>query len=77
MGTDAIRNELKEELSSYLDKVDKLPLHPKNKLLIINKFVYNKLRWRLSVYHLSESLATKSLDAGKVIHYVKRWLHFH
>ena len=77
MGTDEIRNELQEELSSYLDKVDKLPLHPKNKLLIINKFVYNKLRWRLSVYHLSESWATKSLDAGKVIHYVKRWLHFH
>ena len=76
MGTDEIRNELKEELTSYLDKVDKLPLHPKNKLLIINKFVYNKLRWRLSVYHLSESWATKSLD-GKVIHYVKRWLHFH
>ena len=76
MGTDEIRNELEEELTSYLDKVDKLPLHPKNKLLIINKFVYNKLRWRLSVYHLSESWATKSLD-GKVIHYVKRWLHFH
>ena len=29
MGTDEIRNEL----TSYLDKVDKLPLHPKNKLL--------------------------------------------
>ena len=38
--------------------------------------MYNKLRWRLSVYHLSESWATKRLD-GKVIHYVKRWLHFH
>jgi hypothetical protein len=47
MGTDEIRNEQEEELTSYLDKVDKLPLHPKNKLLIINKFVYNKLRWRL------------------------------
>jgi hypothetical protein len=33
MGTDEIRNELEEELTSYLDKVDKLPLHPKNKLL--------------------------------------------
>jgi hypothetical protein len=47
MGTDEIRNEQEDELTSYLDKVDKLPLHPKNKLLIINKFVYNKLRWRL------------------------------
>ena len=38
--------------------------------------MYSKLRWRLSIYKLSETWVVQHLD-DKIINYVKRWLHFH
>ena len=73
---DEIKKELELELTDYLEKIHRLPLHPRNKILITNKYVYSKLRWRLSIYKLSETWVVQHLD-DKIINYVKRWLHFH
>ena len=59
---DEIKKELELELTDYLEKIHRLPLHPRNKILITNKYVYSKLRWRLSIYKLSETWVVQHLD---------------
>ena len=73
---DEIKKELELELTDYLEKIHRLPLHPRNKILITNKYVYSKLRRRLSIYKLSETWVVQHLH-DKIIYYVKRWLYFH
>ena len=46
MGTDEIRNELEEELTSYLDKVDKLPQNA------FGEVHHNLLQTILSYHHI-------------------------
>ena len=73
METGEIENDLQSELTSYLEKTERLPLHPKNKISIITKYVYSKFCWRLSIYQLSETWITRNLD-DKIITHLKRWL---
>ena len=40
------------------------------------RYVYSKLRWRLSIYDISQTWVVRNLD-DKVIRYTKDWLHFH
>ena len=76
MDTSEIEQELMEEMAEYLERIDRPPLHPKNKILIVTRYVYSKLRWRLSIYNMSQTWVEQHLD-NKVTEYVKKWLHFH
>ena len=55
MTTDFVEAELKEDMTSYLKTLDSLPLHPHHKVSVITKYIYSKLRWRLSIYSISET----------------------
>ena len=59
-----------------MDVIDSLPLHIKNKIMIILRYDYSKLRWNLSIYELSEAFAIQNLDSI-VKTYVKSWLYLH
>ena len=49
-----------------------LPLTPLNKISIVQLYVFNKLRWRLSIHHLTETWVDKNID--KVISkFVRKW----
>ena len=76
MKTNAIQEDLVNDLNKYLEKLDKLPLHTKNKLLVINRFIYSKLRWRFSIYNLSETWVKQNID-NLVSKYSRKWLHLH
>ena len=76
MQTSLIECELESKLVKLLEKIHQLPLHPKNKIIIVMRYVYSKLRWRLSIYDFSQTWVVRNLD-DKVIRYVKDWLHFH
>ena len=76
MKTNAIQEDLVNDLNKYLEKLDKLPLHTKNKLLVINRFIYSKLRWRFSIYNLSETWVKQNMD-NLVSKYSRKWLHLH
>ena len=76
MNSKPVEQELEAAITDYLQKIHNLPLHPKHKISITTKYVYSKIRWRLSVYHLSSTWITQNLD-DKIVSYVKRWLHFH
>ena len=73
MKCDNIKQELKSEVVKYIDILDRVPLHPKNKLMILSRYVYSKLRWRLSIYNLTKTWVIQNLDS-LIIEYVKRWL---
>ena len=73
MKCDDIKEELIADVSKYVDILHRLPLHPRNKLLIISRYVYSKLRWRFAIYKLSDTWVIQQLDSI-VKEYVKRWL---
>ena len=67
-------NETIERFKSVYGVIDRLPLHPENK--IVSRYVCSKRRWNLSIYEVSETWTIQNLDSI-VKTYVKRWLHLH
>ena len=55
MKPDKIKETLLKDLNQYMEVIDRLPLHPKNKIMIVSRYVYMKLRWNLSIYEVSET----------------------
>ena len=45
-----IKAELASDMNKYFDMLNRLPLHPKHKSLIISKYIYIKLR--MEIFHL-------------------------
>ena len=73
MSTEHVKNELITDFNNYTSILNQLPLHPKNKLQVISKFIYSKIRWRFSIYRLSETWIIQNLDSI-IKEYLKRWL---
>ena len=42
---DHVKNELIQDISCYLQKIDRLPLHPLQKIEIYQLYVFSKLKW--------------------------------
>ena len=56
-----------------MESIDKLPLHPRNKLLVYHRYVLAKLSWELTVSDISETWVKEALDS--IVHkYVREWL---
>ena len=58
-----------EELMSDIDKI---PLHPRNKLLY-NRYVQSKLSWNLTVANLTKTWVIESIDSV-INQYIRKWL---
>ena len=61
MSNDEMKNSIQKELNEYLDKIDRLPIKPLNKIDIITKYVFSKFKWRFSIYKLTETWLEKIL----------------
>ena len=55
MSTQHKEKDLIDELSKYLTKLDSVPLHPRQKITVINRYVASKIRWPLTIYSFSET----------------------
>ena len=64
---------LTSELNKLLEAVDKLPLQPKNKLLIYQNYILSKLSWHLTVAELNITWMKQNLD-NVANSYVRSWL---
>ena len=73
MSCENVKCDLVKRLSDYLEKIGILSLHPKHKMNILTNFVYSKLRWNLTIYHLSGTLIVQNLD-NKANRYIRKWL---
>ena len=60
-------------INDLMMKVDCLPCHPKNKLLLYHRFVLSKLSWHLTIADLSKTRIIENLDSI-VTGYVRKWL---
>ena len=76
MKTVEVENELSNDLREYAEAIHRTPLHPKNKIIVVTRYVYSKIRWRLSTYDLSVTWVKQNLDSI-VTEYLKRWLNLH
>ena len=66
----------KSELISLIDElmsdIDLKPLHPKNKLLLYNRYVLSKISWHFTVASLSKTWVTESIDSV-INKYIRKW----
>ena len=44
MKPDKIKETLLKDLNQYMEVIDSLPLHPKNKIMIVSHYVYSTLK---------------------------------
>ena len=57
-----MKAELKNEVRKYVETIDKLSIKSFQKIEITQRFVFVKLKWRFSVYHLTETWVSENLD---------------
>ena len=62
MSNDHIKSDLINYVSDVLIKCHSLPLTPLNKLSVIQRYVYSKLRWKFSIYDLTETWVVRNID---------------
>ena len=67
-----IKTDIINDMIRYVRIIDKLPLTPLNKISIVQVYVINKLRWKISRYDLSETWVDKNIN--KIIFkFVRKW----
>ena len=57
-----IRDQIYENLKELLEKIDSLDIHPKNKMLIYQRYILCKIIWDLTVTNISITWIKKNLD---------------
>ena len=67
------KNELTSKLKEYLEKIDSLDIHPRNKILIYQKYVLGKISWHLTVTKIPSTWIKEKLD-NMVSSYMRSWL---
>ena len=67
------KKELTESLKTFMEKIDGLDVHPKNKLSIYQRYVLSKISWHLTVTNISITWVKENLD-NMVRNYVRSWL---
>ena len=67
------QDELTSKLKEFMEKIDLLDIHPKNKLLIYQRYVLGKISWHLTVTNISTTWIKENLD-NMVSNYVRSWL---
>ena len=73
MSNDHIKSQLVSTIEQYLEITDRLPLHPLQKIEICQRFIFSKLKWQFSIYNLTETWVTETLDI-KFSKFYRRWL---
>ena len=74
---DCTKNEdnIIDNIWKYIKIIDVLPVHPKNKIVIVQRFVFSKLRWSFSIYDLTETWVKQKLDDAILNKYYRKWLN--
>ena len=57
-----MKAELKNEVRKYVETIEKLLIQSFQKIEIPQRFVFSRLKWRFSVYHLTETWVSENLD---------------
>ena len=63
----------KDQLLNQLENIDKLPLHPLNKLLLYQRYALSKISWHMTVTNISNTWVKQNID-NIVSKYTLLWL---
>ena len=64
---------LLQTLSDLLNKIDVIPCHPRNKLLLYHRYILSKLSWHLTIADLNKTWVVENLHSA-VTRYIHKWL---
>ena len=70
---DHVKNELIQDISCYLQKIDCLPLHLLQKIEIFQLYVFSKRKWRFAIYNLSETWVIQNID-NQFSKFYRKWI---
>ena len=70
MSNEVHKKELISTVTETISQIDRLPLHPKNKLRLYNRYLLAKISWHLTVADISATWIKENLDSivSKYIH---------
>ena len=60
-------------LQTFLKKIDTFNIHPRNTLLLYDRYVLSKISWHLTVADISKTWISENVD-NIVTKYVRQWL---
>ena len=73
MNCDHVKEQRTKDNTNYHQKIDILPLHTLQKIEICQLYVFSKLKWRFTVYHLYKNLVNQNID-NLFSKYYRKWL---
>ena len=73
MSNENHKTEIITQINDLMTDIDSKPLHPKNKLLIYNRYVLSKLSWHFTVATITKTWVIENIDSI-VNQYIRRWL---
>ena len=73
MDNEVHKEKLKSSLPDMSTRIDALPVLPKNKLLLYQRYILSKLSWHLTVATLPKPWVIQNLD-NVVTRFVRQWL---
>ena len=67
------KSEILDTLTDFLNKIDQLPLHPKNKIRLYSQYVLSKISWHFTISDIGKTWVNETLDSI-VSKYIRKWL---
>ena len=62
-----------DQAKDIFAKIDALPLHPKNKIMLYSRYLLPKVSWHLTVADLTKTWVEENLDS-LYTYYLRLWL---
>ncbi|CAB4043669.1 Hypothetical predicted protein, partial [Paramuricea clavata] len=73
MSDERHKSELCDLFNDIISKIDKLPLHPRNKILLYSRYLLSKISWNLTITDISKTWICETLD-NIATKYIQKWL---
>ena len=73
MSDERHKSELCDLFNNIISKIDELPLHPRNKILLYSRYLLSKISWELTVTDISKTWICETLDT-LASRYIRKWL---
>ena len=67
------QSEICDLFGDIISKIDELPLHPQNKILLYSRYLLSKISWDLTITDISQTWVCESLDCIAT-KYFRKWL---
>ena len=76
MSNRSIKEKVMKDLECHIGTINDLPIKSVDKIRIVNRYVYSKIKWWMSIYNLGITLVKQNCDS-LVTRYFRIWLNMH